>query len=386
MNDTSILQRTVKFKLTLSEEQAESLMVCLRYSKDIFNLFTGLSCEHRTCSYTVLHKFGYEKAKEMCPGMPTAYIQAIAKNACGAVKSFNSQHKKQKFRYSGKRRKMALPLNKLTFSKRGNLMTISTVGKRIRVLAGLPEWFAQKYEIEPNKVQAGQIVYNPHNRKQPFTISLTYRIQKKASGIKDAEGKLLVGIDRGLYNLYATSLGELCSAKKIICVRRKIQYLRSRLQARGTRSAKRFLKSLSGREMRFARDCNHCVTKKLASDTRVSAYILEDLRGIRKHRRGRKLNSWLSRWPFYQFQCFLEYKCALNGIEVRYIDPRYTSQKCSACGMIDKEARKKSRYICKRCGHQEHADINASKNIRDNYASQQKEKTGCLQPTDRISL
>lgn len=137
--------------------------------------------------------------------------------------------------------------------------------------------------------------------------------------------------------------------------------------------------------MRFARDCNHCVTKKLASDTRVSVYILEDLRGIRKHRRGRKINSWLSQWPFYQFQCFLEYKCTLNGIEVRYIDPRYTSQKCSACGMIDKEARKKSRYVCKRCGHQEHADINASKNIRDNYASQQKEKTGCLQPTDRIS-
>ncbi|MDR1868289.1 MAG: transposase, partial [Treponema sp.] len=48
--------------------------------------------------------------------------------------------------------------------------------------------------------------------------------------------------------------------------------------------------------------------------------------------------------------------------------PRYTSQKCNRCGTIDKKSRNKSRYVCKHCGHTDHADVNAAKNIRDKYA------------------
>jgi transposase len=46
------------------------------------------------------------------------------------------------------------------------------------------------------------------------------------------------------------------------------------------------------------------------------------------------------------------------------VNPRHTSQECSACGCIDKENRKsQSKFVCKDCGFTANADINAAINI-----------------------
>ncbi|EJF06793.1 transposase [Thiovulum sp. ES] len=49
---------------------------------------------------------------------------------------------------------------------------------------------------------------------------------------------------------------------------------------------------------------------------------------------------------------------------MKKVNPKFTSQKCSKCGYIDKENRKtQSEFKCLKCGHSENADLNASKNI-----------------------
>ncbi len=46
------------------------------------------------------------------------------------------------------------------------------------------------------------------------------------------------------------------------------------------------------------------------------------------------------------------------------MDPRYTSQQCSACGHIHRENRPdQATFKCMSCGFAEHADINAARNI-----------------------
>ncbi|MEU9832195.1 transposase [Streptosporangium sp. NPDC048047] len=46
------------------------------------------------------------------------------------------------------------------------------------------------------------------------------------------------------------------------------------------------------------------------------------------------------------------------------IDPAFTSQRCSVCGVVDRRAREsQARFRCRSCHHAAHADVNAARNI-----------------------
>lgn len=65
-----------------------------------------------------------------------------------------------------------------------------------------------------------------------------------------------------------------------------------------------------------------------------------------------------------EFARQLEYKLTWRGGELLKVNPAYTSQRCSCCGFTDKESRKsQAQFVCVACGHAEHADVNAAKNI-----------------------
>ncbi len=47
----------------------------------------------------------------------------------------------------------------------------------------------------------------------------------------------------------------------------------------------------------------------------------------------------------------------------------FTSQRCSACGLVDAKSRKsQARFVCTACGYACHADVNAAKNIAAGHA------------------
>ncbi len=60
----------------------------------------------------------------------------------------------------------------------------------------------------------------------------------------------------------------------------------------------------------------------------------------------------------------IEYKAAWAGRQVVAVNPAYTSQECPACGHVDSENRKtQDKFSCVVCGHSDHADVNAARNI-----------------------
>jgi len=66
----------------------------------------------------------------------------------------------------------------------------------------------------------------------------------------------------------------------------------------------------------------------------------------------------------YAFRLALSQKLARTGGKLVAVDPRHTSQTCSACGVVDAASRRsQSEFICTSCGHQAHADFNAARNI-----------------------
>src|SRR5574343_1014523 len=181
----------------------------------------------------------------------------------------------------------------------------------------------------------------------------------------DPEGFL--GVDFGIANIAVTSDGTFHQGKSVKGVRYRHRQLRRKLQAKQTRSAKRKLKNLSGKEQRFATDVNHVISKQIvqtAHDT-GRGIALEDLTHIRDRitaRRGQR--AILHSWSFAQLRSFITYKARLHGVPIVAVDPRNTSRTCPACGHIDKANRKtQDSFLCTSCGLAGRADYFASVNI-----------------------
>ena len=59
----------------------------------------------------------------------------------------------------------------------------------------------------------------------------------------------------------------------------------------------------------------------------------------------------------------IEWVAAKAGKPVLLVNPKYTSQECSACGHISKANRQGEKFVCESCGHIDHADTQASRTI-----------------------
>jgi putative transposase len=69
---------------------------------------------------------------------------------------------------------------------------------------------------------------------------------------------------------------------------------------------------------------------------------------------------------------------------VKKINPVYTSQTCSGCGHRDPESREsQSRFRCRACGLQVHADVNAARNIAAGHAVTARGGDGVARPANR---
>ncbi|CAM4105666.1 hypothetical protein NOGI109294_25180 [Nocardiopsis gilva] len=176
-----------------------------------------------------------------------------------------------------------------------------------------------------------------------------------------------IGVDLGIANIATTSTGYLAAGRKLNRYRRRQQRLRAKLQAKGTKSAKRLLKKRARREQRHAKDTNHVISKRIVTEAeRTSAGIaLEGLTGIRQRVRLRKPQRVaLHSWAFARLGQFITYKARRAGVPLVFVDPAYTSQTCAECGHVDKRNRvDQGTFICRGCRVVAHADRNASHNI-----------------------
>jgi IS605 OrfB family transposase len=186
----------------------------------------------------------------------------------------------------------------------------------------------------------------------------------------DVEGVL--GVDLGVTNIAVDSDGTLYSGGTIKGVRYRHRRLRTKLQRKGTLSAKRRLRHLSKQEGRFATDTNHVISNHLvqAAQRTKRGIALEDLKHIQTRVRARKSQrAVLKSWAFAQLQAFVVYKALLAGVPVVFVDPRNTSRTCPVCGHIDKANRKtQAHFLCTSCSYAGNADVIAAGNISSRAA------------------
>ena len=164
-----------------------------------------------------------------------------------AVKATKFKFKPTKKPYS------AIRYNKNTITLRGNLLTFSWSGKRIKQIIKLPNFFTKRYANW--KFQSATIGYDKQKGYVKANLIFT------APTPLPVQSDKIVGIDRGLYNIVSLSDGQSYSSQQVRKKKREFLFVKRQLQAKGTRSAKScFAKEKRVREKRFSLNINHCIS------------------------------------------------------------------------------------------------------------------------------
>lgn len=214
-------------------------------------------------------------------------------------------------------------------------------------------------------------------KKNKFYLLVTYQFEKEAIQIDESK---VVGVDLGVVNAayMATNFddylrlniegGEISSFRSRVEARRnsmlrQLKYCGDGRKGHGRKTLLKPIEKLRDKVENFRKTTNHKYSKTIvefAEKNGCGVIQMEDLTGISNR------DKFLARWSYYELQSFVEYKAKERGIKVRYVSPKYTSQRCSCCGYIAEGNRKEqAKFNCVICGYKANADFNAAKNIAD---------------------
>jgi len=293
-----------------------------------------------------LHPFVYASLRKR--GLPSQLAVSCIKQACGMVKKVKTKPiiKKASVGYNFPR----------SANINGDVLVLRLLKVRQEFNLNIPSCY-KKYFTWDVKESLLRL-----DKKGKCFFLFTFSKEVTATEQNSCSQNVVLGIDLGVNNLAVTSDSRFYNSSKVKQVKRKFKYLRSKLQAKGTRSAKRLLKKLGGRETRYMAWVNHNISKSIVSNFNGNKIIMENLKGIRKTNRGKRMNYWISNWSFFQLQSFIQYKAEMNGIEVVRVKPNYTSQICHRCGQLG--SRLSGCFSCSHCGLSKfNSDLNASRNL-----------------------
>ncbi|MER7249476.1 transposase [Kribbella sp. NPDC000426] len=195
----------------------------------------------------------------------------------------------------------------------------------------------------------------------------------------EVHGTGVVGIDRGVVVSAALSTGELLKAPGLSSTERARLLRLQRRLARAQRGSHRranlraAIAKLKAREVDRRQNWTEQTSTDLAR--RFDVLGVEDLRitqmarsargTIQKPGRNVRQKAGLNRgimanaWGMLVRR--LEQKAPGRVVK---INPAYTSQTCSRCGTVDREARESQAvFRCRSCGYAANADVNAARNI-----------------------
>jgi IS605 OrfB family transposase len=170
------------------------------------------------------------------------------------------------------------------------------------------------------------------------------------------EGTKSLGVDIGMVKPIVCSDGHVIGSGGYIR-HKKIEFGKKRARNQ------KLVQQILNKQSNWTADLNHKLSRELVDyciSTGVNVLVLERLKGGQlSNRKYRKYS-----WAFKDLLMKIEYKAQNQGIKVISVNPAYTSQTCSMCGLKAKANRKtQSLYECNSCGFRGNADINASKNI-----------------------
>ena len=266
--------KTLQIKLLPDDKQREALTNTFIKFNGACNFVSRVAFERKLYNKVFLQKIVYRDIREKFNLAAQLAIRVIAK----VVETYKSDREVfHAFRDYG-----SIVYDRRILSFKGvDEVSISTTSGRIR----LPMTIGKYGEIPFGRIR-GQCDLVRKNTW--FHLMVAVEVPEEPA----VEPKDIIGIDMGIAHIAVDSTGKYYSGDLVNDVREHNADLRSRLQSVGTRSARRHLRKLSGREAGFVRNINHVISKEIVQTAKgtPSAIAIENLEGIRMRTTVRKCN------------------------------------------------------------------------------------------------
>lgn len=348
------MKRTISIKLNTTSEQSEKLLALQSEFNSICNNIVPYVVDNRCWNRVALHHLTYYTLREQSKLGSQMVCNAIHK-VCTSYKVLKIKKTEDvpliKFKSNS-----SVHFDKKTYTINNEMMTLYTLEGRILVSMRLGDF--QRQYLEQGQPKEAELIRKGKNWFFNLVLDIPDNPTKPT--------KEIMGVDVGENTIATLSNGKMFDGGQVRHERDKFLNRRKKLQSNGSKSSKRLLKRISGREQRHVKDLNHQISKAIVQEAVSNGYdsiAMEDLTHIRKNiKAGKRVRSRLHRWSWKQLQGFVEYKAKEAGLNVIYVNPAYTSKSCSQCGQIG--IRKKHRFHCKSCEIYLHSDCNAAINIR----------------------
>lgn len=345
-----IMNISLKVKINVSPDDAKRLFDTFKAYQFAWQTVSDWSFQNNLShSQMEAQKATYYKVREVYPTLPANLVQAARTDALAKIKG--AKQNKHILKSPPKLKKITLRYDTRTSKIKGNTIGLACCGgKRINVTFNE---FPHLNELRNRyKILSPGIFY----QKGQFWAILVFQIPEIQSAKTHS-----IGIDLGQRNFAATSEGKLYKSKILNRNRRKIRFLKQKLQKRGTKSARRKFKRLSGKEKRQSANAIHCLVNKVIQDTKAKTFVIEKLKlpnakGFGKTGKNRRKYAA----PFGLFRQILKYKASILGIQIVEVSPYRTSQ--IDCRGLPDGKRHKGLYIGVD-GKQLNSDINGAINV-----------------------
>jgi putative transposase len=341
------MKLALKVKLSIDEAEIPRLIKTFDAWAFAWQTVAHWGFTNKCRSQMLAQKETYYYVRKMMPELSANLVQSARTDALAKLRIC-------KFKSEPKLKHKTLRYDTRTCSVKKDTMTLALCGgKRITAKMQLYPRFTEfraKYKL------LSPVIYL---RGKTLWASFVFEIPEADH---HSQNKDVTGIDLGQRNLAVTSDGRFFKGKKLNFSRRKIRFLKRKLQHRGTKSARRKLRGLGIKEKRQSDNAIHCLTKHILTTTASSHLAIEKLKfktptfkfgNKNKNRRKYAI-------PLGKFATFLRYKAPLFGKTVVEVSPYLTSQQ--DCRGLANGERKGGNYIGID-GKILNADLNAACNI-----------------------
>ncbi len=184
--------------------------------------------------------------------------------------------------------------------------------------------------------------------------------------VPQIEPKTAIGVDVGLKSLVTLSTGKaiqypkyyIKDEKKLAVAQRNLS--RKKKGSSNRQKAKTKVARLHQKIQNHRDEFLHQISRKLADSADLIVFENLNIKGMLKNHR---LAKHIQDHAWSKLIQFTQSKAAKAGKIVELVEARYTSQKCSQCGIMVPKTLAQRVHFCPNCGLEMDRDINASINI-----------------------